>query len=107
MLQNSEREFGFVKYMRVVCVSEELEESEEERKKESEEGGGRGGEEDGCIMYAGNPEFRELRIRVDAMDAGDSVRMGRRIREEEAEEEASEGRIRATTKRCTASESEP
>jgi hypothetical protein len=41
-------------------------------------------------MYAGNPEFRELRIRVDAMDASDGVRMGRRIREEEAEEEASE-----------------
>jgi hypothetical protein len=34
-------------------------------------------------------EFRELRIRVDAMDAGDGVRMGRRMREEEAEEEAS------------------
>jgi hypothetical protein len=39
-------------------------------------------------MYTVNPEFRELRIRV---DAGDGVRTARRIREEEAEEEASEG----------------
>jgi hypothetical protein len=37
MLQNSERKLAFMKYMRVVCASEESEYSEEGRKKESEE----------------------------------------------------------------------
>jgi hypothetical protein len=64
--------------MQVVCGGGEEEEEEKkerkkERKKESAE------EEDGWIIYAGTPEFRELRIRVDAMDSGDGARIRRRI----------------------------
>jgi hypothetical protein len=63
MLQNSERKLAFMKYMRVVCVSEGLEESEEERKnlrkktKEEEEK-----KMAGCIPLIQNSESYELEL---------------------------------------------